>query len=220
MSRSGKGRRESLRIALLSDTHELHREVEVPPCDLLVHAGDFTMFSRSAAAVEDFDEWLGELPCRHRVVVPGNHDSCLEPNRAAVVRLQNAQVLINEAIIIEGLRIWGSPATPLLNGAFALPGLRARQELYASIPADTDVLVTHGPPLRILDRSPGSPEHQGCPALLDAVERTQPLIHCFGHVHGAYGMRQSDSTTFVNAALLGPDGDIAHTPVVVDLPRR
>ena len=37
---------DSLTIVLISDTHELHREVEVPPGDILIHAGDFTMNSK------------------------------------------------------------------------------------------------------------------------------------------------------------------------------
>jgi hypothetical protein len=38
------------------------------------HAGDFTMFSESMKAVADFNDWLGELPHRHKIVVPGNHE--------------------------------------------------------------------------------------------------------------------------------------------------
>jgi hypothetical protein len=33
-----------LRLVLLGDTHELHREVEVPDGDILIHAGDLTIF--------------------------------------------------------------------------------------------------------------------------------------------------------------------------------
>jgi hypothetical protein len=36
-------------LVLMADTHELHREVEVPPGDVVIHAGDFTMFSRRMA---------------------------------------------------------------------------------------------------------------------------------------------------------------------------
>jgi len=47
---------DSLTIVLISDTHELHREVEVPPGDILIHAGDFTMNSKSAEKLLDFNE--------------------------------------------------------------------------------------------------------------------------------------------------------------------
>jgi predicted phosphohydrolase len=67
-----------LRLVLLSDTHQLHREVDVPDGDVFIHAGDFTMFSRSMEAVVDFNDWLGELPHRYKIVVPGNHEFFLE----------------------------------------------------------------------------------------------------------------------------------------------
>jgi hypothetical protein len=47
-----------LTIVCISDTHELHRELDVPNGDILIHAGDFTMFSKSAAAILDFNAWL------------------------------------------------------------------------------------------------------------------------------------------------------------------
>ena len=53
-----------LRLILLSDTHQLHRDVEVPDGDLCIFAGDFTFFSKSMKAVLDFNDWLGELPHR------------------------------------------------------------------------------------------------------------------------------------------------------------
>lgn len=62
-----------LTVVLLSDTHGRHRELDVPDGDLLVHAGDFTKFGNHRHAL-DFNEWLGELPHPHKVVVAGNHD--------------------------------------------------------------------------------------------------------------------------------------------------
>lgn len=62
---------DSLTIVAISDTHQLHREVEVSAGDLLIHTGDFTMFSKSAAAILDFNDWLGELPHFWKIVVPG-----------------------------------------------------------------------------------------------------------------------------------------------------
>jgi hypothetical protein len=50
----------SIQLTLISDTHELHRELVVPNGDILIHAGDFTMFSKSLYAIEDFNAWLGE----------------------------------------------------------------------------------------------------------------------------------------------------------------
>ena len=63
--------RESLTIVCISDTHQLHRELDVPDGEILIHADDFTMFSKSSSAILDFNDWLGELPHRHRIVGGG-----------------------------------------------------------------------------------------------------------------------------------------------------
>jgi len=103
------------------------------------------MFSKSLHAIIDFNTWLGELPHRHKIVVPGNHEFFLEADPVKRSLLSNATVLINEDIEIDGLRIWGSPVTPSYGGAFGLSLTADRRRLYAQIPKDTDVLITHGP---------------------------------------------------------------------------
>jgi Icc-related predicted phosphoesterase len=209
----------SLRLVPLSDTHELHREVDVPSGDILIHAGDFTMFSRNLRAIEDFNTWLGELP-HQPIVVPGNHEFFLERDPSRRALLSNAIVLINESVEVYGLKIWASPVTPLVNTAFGMASAEDRKRLYAQIPDDTDVLVTHGPPYGILDSTPESGFHSGCRELFDAVMRVKPKLHVFGHVHGAYGIFQTDDTTFVNAALLGVHGDIENAPIVLQITRK
>jgi Icc-related predicted phosphoesterase len=211
-----------LRILALSDTHELHRELDrLPEADLLIHAGDWTFFSKSVSAIEDFDFWLGEQPIRHRsVLVPGNHEFYLEADRSRRSLTSSATVLIEESLTVDGLKIWGSPITPLDGGAFGVSNPEIRAAHYTKIPMDTHILVTHGPPFGILDGKPGTSEHFGCPALLQAVRRIKPLVHIFGHVHIGYGIWQSADTTFINASLLGPDGDILNKPILFNLPQR
>jgi predicted phosphohydrolase len=208
-----------LTIVCISDTHELHRELDVPNGDILIHAGDFTMFSKSAVAILDFNEWLGDLPHRWKILIPGNHEFFLEADLSRRSLISNATVLINDDIEVAGLKIWGSPLTPLYGGAFGLSSPADRARLYAEIPDDVDILVTHGPPYGILDRSPGTLHHVGSPQLLEAVTRLKPRLHVFGHVHGAHGLVSIDDTLFVNAALLGPGGDLSASPIVLRMPR-
>ena len=210
---------DSLTIVLISDTHELHREVEVPPGDILIHAGDFTMNSKSAEKLLDFNEWLGELPHAYRVVIPGNHDSVVEDaSRRALIT--NATLLINETVEIMGLKLWGSPTTPLLGEAFGVVSDTVRAKLYSRIPADTDILVTHGPPYGILDKAPGSHHHEGCNQLLAAVRKVKPMLHVFGHIHRAYGTESTNDTLFVNVALPDSGFEMGNRPYVFRLPRR
>jgi len=212
LSRALKG---TVRLALLSDTHELHREVDVPDADILIHCGDFTMFSRSIGAVADFNQWLGELPHPHKIVVPGNHELFLEADPKQRSLLTNAIVLINEVTEVEGLRIMGSPVTPLYGGAFGMSSALDRRRLYAGIREDVDILVTHGPPYGILDRAPDVNVHSGCHELHQAVCRIRPKLHVFGHVHGTPGIVRTYSTTFANVAVLGPDGAPAVAPMLM-----
>lgn len=221
-TRSERNPRRSLQLVLVSDTQEQHREVEVPPGDILIHAGDFTMFSRSLRSILDFDQWLGELPHRSKLICGGNHETFLQAHPASRSLLSSATVLINEAVEIAGLRIWASPVTR--SGlAFCIKSDEDRRRLYADIPGDTDVLVTHGPPYGILDASSGSDYHQGDPVLLDAVMRLRPKLHIFGHVHlDKHSPRifETEHTVFVNASLLGPDGAIDKPPIVLKIDRR
>jgi Icc-related predicted phosphoesterase len=194
--------------------------VDVPDGDILIHAGDFTLFSESMEAVADFNKWLGGLPHRHKIVVPGNHESFLEEDASRRSMLDNANVLINEGIEIEGLRLWGSPVTPMYGGAFGLSSAKYRRRLYAQIPQDIDVLISHGPPFGILDADPASGLHQGCHELLDAVTRVRPKLHVFGHIHTASGVFRTEQTTFVNASRLGLGHDLDEGPFVFEMTRK
>ena len=177
------------------------------------------MFSKSAAAILDFNDWLGELPHRFKLVVPGNHEFFLESDPSRRKLISNATLLVNEGVEIMGLKIWGSPTTTLYGGAFGVSSPADRTKLYAKIPRDTNILVTHGPPHGILDLYPGSLHNAGCFELLEAVTRLKPRLHVFGHVHGAHGTVNTEETLFVNAALLGLNGDLGQAPVVLRIPR-
>jgi len=62
------------------------------------------------------------------------------------------------------------------------------------IPNDTEILVTHGPPLGHGDLFSGGPR-AGCKDLYDAIEnRIKPLYHIFGHIHEGYGVTTNGTT--------------------------
>ncbi|KAF2440760.1 Metallo-dependent phosphatase [Karstenula rhodostoma CBS 690.94] len=56
------------------------------------------------------------------------------------------------------------------------------------IPEGVDIVMTHGPPQYILDRTDGS--SAGCEHLRRAIARVRPRLHCFGHVHTGYGAQK------------------------------
>lgn len=114
-------------LVLMADTHELHRELDVPPGDVLIHAGDFTMFSRSEHAIRDFNAWLQEQPQPHQIVIPCNHEYFLESDPSRRRLLSNATVFIDKGFRVADLRIWGSPVTPSAGGAFGMPDRQERE---------------------------------------------------------------------------------------------
>lgn len=187
-------------IVCVSDTHGAHDITVVPDGDILLHAGDLTRHGL-LDEVDAFDAWLGRLPHPHKVVIAGNHDWCFERTPAeARRRLTNAVYLEDEAVVIGGLKVYGSPWQPrFFDWAFNLdrgPELAAK---WALIPADTDVLVTHGPPDGILDLTRRW-LRVGDADLLARVREVRPKLHVFGHIHEAAGVYRSGSTLFVNAA--------------------
>jgi Icc-related predicted phosphoesterase len=77
-----------------------------------------------------------------------------------------------------------------------------------AMPAYVDILVTHGPPKGILDKSYSREdvlEMCGDKSLLNKVLEIQPAYHLFGHIHEGYGMREIDDVIFINASTLDAD---------------
>lgn len=196
-------------IVAISDTHGMHRHLTIPDGDVLVHAGDLTRSGKLSEAAE-FNSFLGELPHKTKIVIAGNHDWCFErePMKAREL-LTNCVYLQDEFVIVDGVKYWGSPWQPeFCDWAFNLPRGEALKKKWDKIPNDTDVLITHGPPLGYQDITQEG-DYVGCNDLHDAVMRVQPVHHIFGHVHEAYGCAHYDEMTFSNASSC----DLQYRPV-------
>jgi Icc-related predicted phosphoesterase len=216
------------RIVCMSDTHDRLAEYPfpIPEGDIFIHAGDFTV-SGMGAEIQRFNEFLGALPHSHKVVIAGNHDLMFEGPENARARklLTNAQYLQDSAITIEGLKIYGSPWQPeFFNWAFNLPRGYPLEKKWRSIPDNTDILITHGPPHGILDLIP-SGEHVGCEDLEERIGNLSLKLHIFGHVHHSYGIKEKawwqeeegPHTIFVNAAICDEAYRATRQPIVIDI---
>lgn len=143
------------------------------------------------------------------------------------------RLLQHSATDVAGLRLFGSPYVgltprrqamardnPLRNEGFLRDEERLA-ELYADIPTGLDVLITHAPPLGILDSSVqygGVPREKpisvGSAALRDRLRGMQPAdrprLHIFGHEHDARGVvcDQEIGMVFVNAVAVNGDQGI------------
>lgn len=209
-----------MRLVMLSDTHTMHDQVKVPDGDVIIHAGDLTYAGKRSQWVSAL-EWLGNLPHKHKIYIAGNHDFASDHFCRSV---GNIYYLNNSGVTIEGHTFWGSPITPTFGRWAHMCDPEIIDEYWDMIPANTEVLITHGPPWGMLDESglPYSRGHLGCETLHDAVfERVRPKIHVFGHIHGGYGRKErSDGESgpeFYNASVTNEAYEVVNKPWVVDL---
>lgn len=201
-----------LRIVAMSDTHGMHEQVQVPAeANVIVHAGDMTGHGSLPEFIA-FLDWFAAQPHQYKLCVPGNHDACVEKHTVACkteAEVRGIKLLVNDQVEVEGVRFYGSPTTPLFcDWSFMKRRGSEIASVWKSIPKNVDVLVTHGPAYGHGDQAPpyrgSNPRHVGCLELLQRLRIVTPQLHIFGHIHGGYGVTNSDelpSTTFVNASI-------------------
>lgn len=203
-----------MKLVAISDTHNKHNEVKIEKCDILIHSGDWTSMGYQHE-VENFAKWLNKQPAEHIIIVPGNHEKMFE-NSYPLSKFwisdhcPKAHILCHEALEIEGIKFFGSPWTPYFyNWGYNAARNEAEKDLYhkplikdiwATIPEDTDILITHGPAYGILDFLPPG-QFLGCRALFDRIIEIKPDIHICGHIHYSHGEKQFNGTRFFNAAI-------------------
>lgn len=207
-----------MKMVAISDTHGLHRQLALPPGDLLIHAGDITRWG-SHEEVMDFLQWFSEQPFEFKVFIAGNHDFYLERIERAESIIPPSLIYLNDSgVTLRGVHIWGSPVQPYYYGwAFNRKRGPEIERHWQAIPSDTDILITHGPPHGILDRNLLE-QSVGCEDLKRHVNRVKPRFHVFGHIHESHGQKEIDGTTFVNASIMNEDYQLVHHPFVVELP--
>jgi len=194
-----------MKFTAISDTHNKHDSLQVGSGDILLHCGDFSGRGEEKQII-DFNNWLGEQDFKHKIVIAGNHDFMFErePEKAQNI-LSNATYLQDSYTVIEGIKIYGSPWQPWFhNWAFNLHRGQEIAQKWKLIPEDTDILLTHGPPMGIGDLT-NRKEHVGCEDLLKRVQEIKPKFHCFGHIHEENGSWEEDGTRYINASICNFD---------------
>ncbi|CAD6189936.1 unnamed protein product [Caenorhabditis auriculariae] len=197
-----------LKVVVVSDTHKVNQqfqllmdEPEYNKGDVFIHAGDFTSLGTSDEIVK-FNTFLGKLKFRHKLVVAGHRELGFDPVEDLSLRagdrtgrgtkngfkyLTNARYLHDEAVVIDGVKFFGTPYHFQSGYPFYLDRNNKRElRAWNSIPRDVDVLITHSPPLGILDFD--GKDHWGSHTLLWKDFQFKPHNY----------------TTFINAALEKP----------------
>ncbi|KAL1583246.1 hypothetical protein WHR41_07871 [Cladosporium halotolerans] len=85
------------------------------------------------------------------------------------------------------LSVYASPYTASSSCTWGFQ-YRSKEEHGWIIPPDTDVVITHSPPKGVLDYT-DSRNRAGSPSLFAAIARVKPKMHCFGHIHEAWGAK-------------------------------
>lgn len=182
-----------MKIWHISDTHTYHDLLQIPDgIDMVIHSGDCSNPRdpyTNEPEVREFIHWFKSLPIKHKIYVAGNHDTSIEKRLVTKKDFEdyNIHYLEDDLITIEGVSIYGNPYTPQF-GQWAFMKDRVKLDRYwtKAIPAHVDILVTHGPPKGILDKSydrDGYMECCGDRSLLNKIKEIQPQYCLFGHIH-------------------------------------
>ncbi|PZO35935.1 MAG: hypothetical protein DCF19_22735 [Pseudanabaena frigida] len=185
---------------------------------------DVETWLQAASLSHPEERWSSELMATARGLFKDNDiDALYAPMR----------LLQHSAEVIAGLKFFGSPYigltprrqamskdNPLRYEGFARDPQRLI-ELYADIPSGLDVLITHSPPLGILDSSVqyGGVMREkliaiGSVALRDRLRGMlpdeRPRLHIFGHEHDSRGVFWDEELgiLFVNAAAVNGDQSV------------
>ncbi|WP_127714141.1 metallophosphoesterase [Halobacteriovorax sp. HLS] len=219
-----------MKIVAVSDTHQAYLK-NMPAGDILIHAGDFSLLPKNSyenrelmlSELSDLKNWFDSIRhlYKHTILVPGNHDWIFEVDYNFASKFMGETLVLNDSsVTLEGLKIWGTPINlEYRNWAFNRAAGEEILRHYNMIPKDTDILVTHGPPLKILDQAypqKNSP-HLGDQDLLSTVEGLKLKAHIFGHIHGSHGTLVRGETTYINASIMDEAYEPSFSPIIFEV---
>lgn len=121
------------------------------------------------------------------VFVQGNHDFVAYAKLFEGMDVHQ-QLKHDETLELAGLRIGGGPGINYIQGEWNWEMTQPEQnDVFSKVPSEIDLLVTHAPPVNVLDYA-GC--HYGSPAIANLVarmwtyrERPALKTHVFGHIH-------------------------------------
>lgn len=131
-----------MKTVIISDTHNLHKNLIIPEADLIICAGDF---SHNECQCSFFIEWFAALPVPNKILVAGNHDYHVKRLGKDTMTLLCEQLgihyLENSSCEINGVKFWGSPYSTLFGSyPFMLDDLEL-EEIWETIPNGTKLLL-------------------------------------------------------------------------------
>jgi Icc-related predicted phosphoesterase len=173
-----------MKLVLGSDFHG-YLPKHIPKGDVMILAGDILPSVDVHSFVRnELNPWLLKAPVYRTILIWGNHDW---QAFNGLVGVFYATVLIEESVVIRGVKIYGSPwSLPFERWAWMAPEVTL-EKIYREIPDDVDIIVSHTPPYGVCDKA-GNGSFCGSQALLKRINSLSnlKLVVC-GHVHEAKG---------------------------------
>ena len=192
---------------------------KLPGGDILIHSGDISSLGRKHEVQGFVEWFNGIDNYTHKIFIAGNHDmsfdreillrdklahfegrteydtECAEGKPEWLKELlgihlhPNVWYLENSDLMVDGIKIWGSPITPSFGYGWAFNKDRGHDinEVWNMIPMDTDIVITHGPIYGYCDRTSNTNTNVGCADLYHRLHEVKPHLHFSGHIHEAYG---------------------------------
>jgi predicted phosphodiesterase len=209
-----------MKLVIISDTHSLQGTMlnPVPDGDVLIHCGDVC----NRGTINDFLDflaWFSTFPHETKIFIAGNHDFALQdqsdPVKHALADLDlsgtGIHYLQDSGLTIQNgdeapVNFWGTPWTPeFYNWAFMKKRGNEMAEVWAKVPDNTNVLITHGPPMTktFLDYAVYGAVNVGCEEQAKRITELKDLkINCFGHIHEGYGLTETaEGVQLINASV-------------------
>ncbi len=215
------------KIVAVSDLHG--NLPPIPECDILLLGGDICPNSHSLLQSQWLDvafrHWLEEIPAKHVVGVAGNHDLIFESKNSHLVPSGLRWHYLQHSIIeLEGLKIFGSPWTLPICGAFQCDE-ESMERKNSQIPEGVDIVLLHGPPhgigdqasRRFITSNAEEFEHTGSPSLRNRLLEIKPKLVVFGHIHEGYGLYDVEGVLFANASLMNISFSPVNYPITFDI---
>lgn len=205
-----------MKIVAFSDTHNHHRKIKIPNGDMLIFAGDMSRNGKTMEVVA-FLDYVERLPHRYKLVVPGNHDICIENDLSFFAnwcKTKGIHLLVNDFIEIECFKIYGTPITPEFGGWAFERNKVQRHQTFQNIPKNTDIIISHGCCRDILDITKTG-KRTGCKSLAKNVLRVKPRFFISGHIHESWGVVENDYIKYYNVSCLNEKYELSHDAIEI-----
>jgi 3',5'-cyclic AMP phosphodiesterase CpdA len=196
---------------------------KLPGGDILIHSGDISSLGRKHEVMGFVEWFNGINNYTHKIFIAGNHDMSFDREQLLRDKLAhfegrtdydtecsegkpewleellgihlhpNVFYLENNFVILDDLKIWGSPISPSFGYGWGFNKDRGHEinKVWDGIPNDTDIVITHSPIYGYCDRTYRTNESVGCNELYYRLNEVSPHLHFAGHIHEGYGYKET-----------------------------